>query len=166
MLGNVSQNFTEDVPPFADLIKSIAVNVSVFNVDDAILIVSWFLLDVLLLKFFKNKKTLFNYSYRVTLFGLLLHLCQLILIVKHLEGLVEEAVSLQVEFLLYLHIQGLDFHLQIANNWVLVELVIESVLNRLFTCVFVNCLLKNFAVAIPPTPKFFGRLKDVRTKLV
>ena len=128
MFSDISQNFTKHVPPFTDFIECVAVNVSVVNVYDAVLIVSRFLLDVLLLEFFKNQKTLLDYGHRVTLFGLLLHLCQLILVVKHLERLVKEAVGLQVKLLLNLHVQGLDFHLQIADDWVLVKFVIESVL--------------------------------------
>lgn len=65
----------------------------------------------------------------MALLGLLLHLGQLILVVEHLEGLVKEAVSLQVKLLLNLHVQRLDFHLEVADDWVLVKLIVECVLN-------------------------------------
>jgi hypothetical protein len=65
----------------------------------------------------------------MTLFCLLLHLCQLVLIVEHFEGLIEETVGLQIKLLLDLHIQSLDFHLKIAYYWILVELIIEGVLD-------------------------------------
>jgi hypothetical protein len=56
----------------------------------------------------------------VTLFSLLLHFCELVLVIKQFEVSIEEALSLQVELLLNLHVECLDFHLKIANDRVLV----------------------------------------------
>ena len=63
----------------------------------------------------------------MALLCLFLHFGQFVLVVEHLKGLVEETISLKVKFLLDLHIESLDLHLQIANNRVLIELIVESV---------------------------------------
>lgn len=60
------------------------------------------------------------------LFSLLLHLHELVLVVQQLHVLIEEAFGLEVELLLNLHVQGVDFHLQSANDGVLIQLVVES----------------------------------------
>jgi hypothetical protein len=44
----------------------------------------------------------------------------------------------------------------IANNWILVELIVKSVLDRLLACVLVDRFLEYFAVAIPPATELFG----------
>ena len=56
----------------------------------------------------------------MALLCLFLHFGQFVLVVKHLKRLVEETISLKIEFLLDLHIKSLDLHLQIADNRVLI----------------------------------------------
>jgi hypothetical protein len=86
-----------------------------------------FKLDVLLLEFLQDQEAALDDSDGVGLLSLLLHLHEFVLVVQQFEVLVEEAFSLHGELVLNLHVHGLDLHLQVADNWVLVQLIVESV---------------------------------------
>lgn len=79
---------------------------------------------------------------------------------------VKEAFSLQHELLLDLHVEGLDFHLQVTDHGVLVELIVKSVADRLFTSVLVDLLFEDLTVAVEPSAELLSRLEDIARELV